>query len=392
VAGLVIGGFYSMNAYDLLFWLGAYYLLLRIARRGEGTGWIGLGLVLGLGLLNKVGLVVFGAALSLGLLVTRHRSHLADRRLYGAGLVAAGLVTPYVLWNASHGWATLQFIENARSQKIVALSPLQFLGENILEANPVTLPLWLGGLAWLLLAREARRYRLVAVMFVATFVILVVQKGKPYYFASSFPILMAAGGVAWEGWTRHRPWPWVRWAWLFALLVGGGLLAPIAVPLLSPEGTVAYAQRLGIVPAAQEIGHTTALPQHFSDRLGWENLARVVSGVYRGLPPDQRSGCVAIGRNYGHAAALEYWSRRYELPPVYSTHNNYWFWGPPSRSAAVFILVGGRREEVERLFAEIREAGVAESPRAQESHLTVWVGRGLRRPIGDVWRDYKAFI
>jgi hypothetical protein len=137
--------------------------------------------------------------------------------------------------------------------------------------------------------------------------------------------------------------------------------------------------------------HTTALPQHFSDRLGWENLARVVSETYRGLPADQRGACVAIGSNYGHAAALEYWSRCYPLPPVYSTHNDYWLWGPP-RSAAVSVLVGGRREEMERLFAEVHEAGAADSPHAQESHLTTWICRGLRQPIEDVWRDNKSFI
>ena len=129
----------------------------------------------------------------------------------------------------------------------------------------------------------------------------------------------------------------------------------------------------------QEVSHTSTLPQHFSDRLGWENLARVVSDVYTGLPAEDHEKCVVIGRNYGHAGSLEYWSRRYELPSVYSTHNNYWFWGPPPADTDVFIVLRGSREEMEGLFNDVVEAGVAESQYAMESQMTVWVCRGLRR-------------
>jgi 4-amino-4-deoxy-L-arabinose transferase-like glycosyltransferase len=383
-AGLVICGFYSMNCYDLLFWLGAYYLLIRIARTGDGKWWLWMGLVLGLGLFNKIGLFVFGLALVISLAATGHRRHFTDRRLYLAGLVAIAFVVPYILWNAANGWATLEFIENAKAGKIARFSPLEFLSENMLEANPVTLPLWLGGLAWLLLARRARRYRLVAVSLVA-------QKSKPYYFAASFSVLMAAGGTAWEQWTDRHRWRWVRWMLVVVLLAGGAVMAPMAVPLLSPEDTVAYGRRMGIVPAAQEVGHTSALPQYFSDRLGWENLARVVSEAYRSLPAGERDRCVVVGGNYGHAGSLEYWSRSYELPPVYSTHNNYWMWGPPAGAGDVMIVIRGSRERLEELFDEVIEAGVAESPYAMESRMTIWICRRLRRPIEEIWKNNRSF-
>jgi hypothetical protein len=231
----------------------------------------------------------------------------------------------------------------------------------------------------------------VGFVFLATFVILIVQKSKPYYFAASFPVLMAAGGVAWERSTSGRWVKWVRWVMLVVLLGGGVVMAPMAVPLLSPEGTVAYGQRMGIIPAAQEVGHTSALPQYFSDRLGWENLARVVSSVYRDLPPGERERCVVFGQNYGHAGALEYWSKRYELPPAYTGHNNYWLWGPPDGSFEVAIVVRGRRERLQQLFDEVIEVGVAESLYAMESRMTIWICRGLRRPMEDIWRESKGY-
>ena len=175
------------------------------------------------------------------------------------------------------------------------------------------------------------------------------------------------------------------------LLAGGVVIAPMAVPILSPEATVAYGRRMGIVPAAQEVGLTSALPQYFSDRFGWENLARVVSEAYGSLPADEKERCIVLGRNYGHAGSLEYWPRRYELPPVYCTHNNYWLWGPPPETADIVIVIGGGREGLEVVYEEVIEAGVAESPHAMESHMTVWLCRGLRHSWENIWKGSKAY-
>lgn len=392
-AGLVICGFYSMNCYDFLVWTGAYYLLIGIAGAGDGRAWPWLGLLLGLGLFNKIGVLVFGFALAVGLVTTRHRRHLLDRRLYLGGAIALLFLLPYVLWNAAHDWPTLEFVANAKQYKIAAFSPLGFLAENVLEANPLTVPLWLGGLFWLLLARPARPYRIVGAMVVATWVFLVLQKSKPYYFTSSMPVMMAAGGAAWERWTRARGFRWARWLLAASLAIGLSIFLPMALPVLPPAALDAYQQRLGIVPAAGEVGHDSALPQHFSDRFGWRNLARVVAEVYAGLPPDERARAIVLGRNYGHSGALEYWSKDYDLPPVYGRHNNYWLWGPPPADGeTVVIAIGFDADDLAEVFEEVAVAGVAESTWAMESRLEVLVCRGLKRPIDEVWAELKVFI
>lgn len=391
-AGLVMCGFYSMNAFDLLFWTGAYYLVAHIARTGDGRWWPLLGLLLGIGLMNKIGLLVFGVALVAGLLATGHRKQFLERRLWLAGILALIFLAPYVLWNAANDWPTREFIQNAKAYKISDISPLDFLNENMLEANPMTLPLWLGGLVWLLVARGAGRFRLLGLMFMVTFVAMVVQKSKPYYLAASFPVLMAAGGVAWEGWTHARRWRWVRWLLVAILVLGGAVYLPMALPLLPLEDSVAYQQRLGIVPNTGEVGHTSAAPQYFSDRFGWQELAQKVSEVFAELPDSDRKRCVVLASNYGQAGALEYWARLYDLPPVASRHNNYWLWGPPEDAGAVVIGIGFGRETLEREFSEIETAGVSADSRALESRIPIWICRGLRRPLGNVWDELKLFI
>ncbi len=392
-AGLVVCGFYSMNCYDFLIWIGAYYLVIRVAEEGDGRWWPWLGLLLGLGLFNKIGVLVLGFALAVGLVATRHRRHFMDARPYIAAATALLFLAPYAVWNALNQWPTLEFIDNAKRYKIAATPPLGFLAENILEANPVTVPLWLGGLVWILIGRSARRFRIVGLMFIVTWVVLVLQKSKPYYFAASMPVMMAAGGVAWERWTSRPALVWGRWLMAVVLAVGFLAFLPLGLPVLSPPDLDRYQQRLGMVPNTGEVGHDAAIPQYFADRFGWQELAVAVAEVFEGLPEEDRSSAVVLGGNYGHSGALEYWAGRYKLPPVYGRHNNFWLWGPPPVDRRpVVIAINFDPADLGDFFVEVVEAGVSETPWAQEARMTIFVCRGLKRPIDQIWPEIKIFI
>ena len=108
---------------------------------------------------------------------------------------------------------------------------------------------------------------------------------------------------------------------------------------------------------------------------------------------EDRSRTIVLGRNYGHSGALEYWSSRYELPPVFGRHNNYWLWGPPPVDAGTTVIaINFDAEYLEELFDEVIEAGVAESRWAEEPSLRILVCRGLNQPIGELWPQIKIFI
>ena len=109
--------YYSMNAFDLLFWTLAAWALVRALEGGAPRHWIALGGVLGLGLLNKISLLWFGGGLFVGLLLTPHRRVLRTGWPWVAGGIASLLFLPYLIWQMQHGWPVREFMHNATSRK-----------------------------------------------------------------------------------------------------------------------------------------------------------------------------------------------------------------------------------------------------------------------------------
>src|SRR5262249_53476356 len=205
--------------------------------------------------------------------------------------------------------------------KIVSMTPLQFVGGSALEMHPLSLPLWLGGLLWLLVGREGRKFRVLGIIYVVALVTMVLQSSKPYYLSPAYPMLFAAGAVALEAWSRTRIA--LRRAVVAVVASGGLLVAPLAIPILPTETFIAYQRGLGVAPAAAERTQLGPLPQHFADRFGWEEMAGAVAEVYRGLPDGEKANALIVTSNYGEAGALRYFGRQLGLPAAVSQHNNY---------------------------------------------------------------------
>src|SRR5262245_36357579 len=268
---LAITGFFSMNAFDLLFWAAAALVVARTVNPGDARLWLVLGGLLGLGLQNKISVLFFGFGLAAALVLTPLRSHLRSPHLWLGGLLAAVLFLPHVLWQVCYHWPTLEFIRNAKQYKIADLTPLQFFGAQINEIHPLNVPLWLGGLLWLLAARDGRKFRVLGIIYVVAFVTMVLQKSKPYYLGPAYPMLLAAGAVGFEGLSRARTA--LRPVVVSVLALSGLLTAPLGIPLLPVETFIAYQRFLGVAPVAAERTALGPLPQHFADRFGWEEMS-----------------------------------------------------------------------------------------------------------------------
>ena len=380
---LALGGFYSMNAFDVAFWTLTAWIVCRLLDpAADRRWWWALGLAVGCGLLNKYSLVFLLVGLGPGLLLSPLRRELRSRQVLVGAALAAILVLPHLVWQVRSGWPTLEFIRNVRQLKNVAMGPADFWHEQLLLAHPLFLPVWLVGAVGLLVAPRLRRWRPLGVAFCVVAGWLTVQHGKPYYLVPAYPLVLPAGAVLITGWlARWRRASRVLAVALPVLAAAGGLLiAPLAVPLLAPDAYVAYEQTLGLRPRDTEHTRTGSLPQHFADRFGWRELGDTVSAVAADLDPDERARCLIVAGNYGECGAVNRRGLPPGVRPAVSGHNSCFTWWPEDFVPEVVILVGLGRERAEALFSEVTLAAVSRSELAMpyEREIPVWVCRGWK--------------
>jgi 4-amino-4-deoxy-L-arabinose transferase-like glycosyltransferase len=385
---LATHSFSSMNAWEPLIWTGCAILLVRLLDGADPRLWLAFGLLAGIGLLNKHTMGLLGAAVVAGLVATGRGRALFRSRWIWIGAAAAFFVfLPNLAWNIREGFPFFELQQAIRDDgRNVELSPFAFLGQQVLFLNPLSAPLWLGGLAWLLFDRSGRHYRCLGIAYLVVFGALLALDGRVYYLAPAYPMLFAAGGVGAEGLFSPRRLAWLRPAYAALLVAAGLLLAPMAFPLLPPETYVRYSRALGLQPPAIETHRMGPLPQLLADRFGWKEMAAEAARIYHALPAGERGGARVFGQNYGQAGAIDMYGPALGLPPALSGHLAYHDWGPPAAEPIVLIVLDDDRGTLESLFESVEFGGRVGHPYSMPyQHFDVWVCRRPRVPLRELW-------
>ena len=394
----------TMNALDQLLWTGGAWVLLRILRDGRPRLWLAFGAIAGLGLLNKHSMAFFLVAVAVALLLTPERRALRSPWLWLGAALAVVIFLPNLVWLVQHRFPHFEMLANIkRSGRDVQLGAPRFLAEQVAILNPLTLPLWLGGLAWLLAGRSPQpgpgaglpassAGRVLGITYLAVIAEMLLLDGRPYYPAPAYPMLLAAGGVALEHWIAARGWRGAKTAYAAALALSGAVLAPLFVPLVPPETLIRYSRAIGLTQPRIENHRLGPLPQLMADRFGWKEMAEEVARVYRSLPPADRAMAAIFGQNYGQAGAIDLFGPALGLPPAISGHLSYFLWGPRGYTGEVMIVLDDRRETLEQLFRSVELAGHVFHPYSMPyQHFDVFVCRGPRQSMAALWPRIKNY-
>jgi 4-amino-4-deoxy-L-arabinose transferase-like glycosyltransferase len=389
---LGLGHLLTMNAFEVLLMVALAHVLVTIVKGESPRRWVGAAVLAALAVLFKYSAALLSLALLAGLLLTPERRALRSIWLVPAAILALALVAPNLAWQAQHGFPFLELVRNGQRYKNAPFDPLGFSGALVLEGGPLTALVWTGGLGWLLLTRAGRPFRFLGLGAAIYLAVLVVTRGKSYYFASALPVLMAAGAVAWEA--RLRAAPRLARAAVPAALALQLALAPLAVPLL-PEGAfVRYQAALGVKPPPMERDRPGLLPQVYADMHGWAALAEAVARAHQALPEAERLTAVVFGQNYGQAAAVDVLGAGRGLPPAVSGHNQYWLWGLPAGRGDPAIVIGDDDEDCGGVFRErVLAERLPSDPwvRPAEDARTIWICRGATSPIEAVWPRLRHY-
>jgi hypothetical protein len=359
----------STASIDTLVWAAVLVLVADALLTDRPRLWLVAGLVAGLGLENKSGVVVLIAAVLIAAATAPvGRRHLATVWPWAGGVVAAAIWLPNLLWQARHGWPQLTLAEDIQAEYGGLGGRVDLVLQALLMYSPVLAVVWIGGIVALLRRPSWREARPVALVFLLSLGAFLVVGGKGYYLAGAIVPLLAAGFVVF-----CEAWPGRRGAVVGTLLALSPVVAwPALVPVL-PVST--YAD-----------GPWQLIDEDQAETVGWPSYVAQVRAVLADLPPEERASAVVLTTNYGEAGALEWYGLDV---PVYSGHNGYAGWGPPPDGAAPVIAVGDGAAAhltgctvadrvVDRVGVDNEETGVG-----------IWVCDGSDGAWSEIWPDVE---
>ena len=387
---LALSSFFSMNAPDIMLSTLLLYLFLTMRENPPAGRWIIVGLIGGIGLLNKYTFLVLGFSLVVSLVITARWSILKSPWLYVSGAVSLLMLLPHLLWQAQHGWPTAEFMKNATEFKNLSLSPVEFFLQLAFLLNPLTVPFWAGGLLVLLRGEATTRNRYLgwtALIFLGVYLL---QNSKTYYVLPVFPLLLSAGAVGVESLARRLNANWAKPVIVGLVTLSGLVLLPIAVPILPVDNLVQYSKGLGLWDAVRmETGEGDRLPLHIVHRIGWEELVGGVGRAYAALPEKDREECAILASWYGPAGAVDIFGDQYGLPKSICPRNNYWLWGPREYSGDVVLAIGYSEQSLRHYFAQVEEVAHFRHPYAYDQY--VFLCRKSRTSLRELWPRLKVF-
>ena len=367
---------------DFVFWAVTLYLVMRLLASRDPRWWLAIGGCAGVASEAKWNIAFLVAALAAGFLATDARRLLRSRYLLLGGVIAAALAAPDLVWQAAHGWPSIDVFRALQDQ--AGHNRAVYWIAQVVFTGPVLAPVWVAGAAWSLRSPAARRFRPVGIACVITIALQFVLGGKPYYPGGAYTFLLAAGCVPLERWLAART-PRARRVSPAALmgaamLAGAAIAAPIALPVLP-------ARALATVPL-QKINYDLA------ETIGWPQQVALVAREYRALPPGQRATTTILAGNYGEAGALGRYGPGDGLPPAFSGANNFWYWGPPPARDRSAIAINVDPALLRRLFTSVRQVAVFRNGLGvsdDEQGAVIYRATGLRTSWAAAWPLLRNF-
>jgi hypothetical protein len=373
---------FQYSTFDYLWWVLIAYFLIRLLKTENPRWWLAIGATVGLGFMTKYTMAFYVAGILGGMLLTRARRFFLSPCFWGGSALALLIFLPNIVWQVRHGFISLHFLQHIHARDVGEGRANGFVRAQFrICANLFAAPLWIAGLLAYL---RDRRYRLLAWMYLIPLALFVVGKGRGYYLAAAYPMLIAMGTVAAERclsclprWERRT----VEASFFAGLALVGVYVGALILPLASGGPLMAFALRNN---------------GDLREEIGWRQLVRTVASIRDSLPPEQRASMGVLVGNYGEQGTIELLGRAYHLPPPISGTNSAWLRGYPTPPPTTLIVLGWSRQEVDNTFNSCRLAGhngnsLGVKNEESEDHPDIFVCGPPRLPWPEFWKQYQHF-
>ena len=351
-------------------WMLVVYIVARLLRTGNKRLWVALGFAISFGLLVKFTELAYLAGLAVAVFASPLRKDFRTVWPWLGGVVIAAALAPSIAWQASHHWAVVEFVRHqGTGGRVLGLGGRAgFLASLAILPGPVALWVWVPGFRQLW--RDAT-FRLLAVTHGIAFLVFLAASGKGYYAAPGIAVLLAAGARALDA----KPKKVLSIALAFNVL---------------PLAALGPALPLSVLRSSKDLAQATEM----SERIGWEDMALTVKRVYDALPPDDRRRTVVLGSNYTIPSVIDFYAKRFGLPPAGSGHNSAYLWKPNAAADHVAIMVGFDEAQVRRLYRDATRVATIRNRQGVHGYDwgdLVFVARRPKLSWDAEWRALKVF-
>ncbi len=373
---------FQYTSFDYLWWILIAWFTVRLLKSDNPRWWLAIGAAIGLGLETKYAITFLIAGVLAGVVFSQARRYLRSKWFWAGVGIALLIFLPNFIWLLRHDFISYQFLQHIHARDVrIGRANGFWRDQALICMNLTVLPLCVAGLVSLL---RARRYRMLAWMSLVPIALFFFAKGRGYYAAGAYPVLMAMGAVAAERWTAKLA-IWgrvsVRAAYFAAFAVVSAYVCALVIPFAQSGPLRDFALR-----------NNGDLREEF----GWDELVRTVASIRDSLPLEQQAHLGITVGNYGEQGAIEMLGPAYHLPPPISTTNSAWYRGYPSPPPTTIIALGLTAQEANEIFTSCRLAGHngnALGVRNEESayHPDIFVCGPPRKPWAELWREHRDF-
>jgi hypothetical protein len=373
---------FQYTSFGFLWFALIAWFTIKLLKTDNPRWWLGIGAAVGLGLLTKYSIVFFIAGILAGMVLSRARRYFLSGWFWGGIGVALLIFLPNLIWLVRHDFVSYTFLQNIHKRDVGEGRQEGFLlGQFLADANLIAAPVWIAGL---IAYFRDRRYRMLAWMYLVPVVLFWVGKGRFYYVAEAYPMLVAMGSVVGESWLSRIP----RWGrrtveavFFVGLFAIGAYVCTRLVPIASDGPLRDYALK-----------NNGDLREEF----GWDELVKAVAGIRDSLPPDQQASLGILVGNYGEQGAIEILGSAYHLPPPISLTNSAYLRSYPAEPPSTLIVVGWSRAQLEREFTSCRIAGhngnaLGIKNEESEDHPDIYLCGPPRKPWPEFWKHNQRF-
>jgi 4-amino-4-deoxy-L-arabinose transferase-like glycosyltransferase len=372
---------FQYTSFSFFWWVLVCWFVVRLLKTENPRWWLAIGAAIGFGLESKYSVVFFIAGLLAGLAFTPARRWFLSKWFWSGVGIAVLIFLPNVIWLARHDWISYAFLQHIHARDVGEGRAQGFLRDQFLgNANLVATPLWIAGLIAFF---ADRRYRMLAWMYVVPVAVFWASKGRGYYVAEAYPVLLAMGAAIGERWLSRRHIAVRRTitsVYFTGVVAYGALGCVFLIPIASSGPLRELALKNG----------------DLREEIGWNQLVRTVAQIRDSLPANQQAHLGITTANYGEYGAVDVLGRAYGLPEPIGTTNSEWYRGVPNPPPTTFIVLGLSAEEANSIFTGCRLAGHNGNPegiRNEESvyHPDIFVCGPSRLPWQQLFKEHRDF-